>query len=241
MDRRQTLTFAWLLATLALLPAAHGSTFGLSPTRLQLSPASPTALLSVSNGGTRPVTLQVRAFAWTQSQADDAYVQSREFVISPPIFTLAPGETQRVRVAQRSPRWSDVERAYRLIVAEVPQAELPTIGEAALRIALRMNIPMFVSSARATATAEPVMSAEGSGARPRLRIDNHGTANLRLAALVVERDGEQLAGRDVLVVLPGASRFIDLPVTALKSDAPLKVRAMGNGGPIDVSVPMRPL
>lgn len=224
-------------AALMLASPAPAATFGLSPMRVDLAPSAPTAVLNVNNSGERPVTIQVRSYTWAQPNGIDVYEETRGFIISPPIFTISPGDTQLVRVALRAPAAADVEQAYRLVVAEIPQAEEVVTGEAVFRIAIHMNIPMFVAPSSATVAPAAVFVAEANAEGARLRIDNNGSGNLRLAEFTVEQEGARLADLEVFVVLARATRFIDLSKQLLQPGKPLRIRAQSNGGPVDLSVP----
>lgn len=230
----------WLVAAcmLSIGSLALASSFGLSPMRVELSAAAPTAIVNVTNSGDAPVTIQISAYTWTQPDGKDAYEETRGFIISPPIVTIAPGARQIVRVALRGTPHSDVEQPYRLMFREVPQSDEATGGTVQFRIAIGMNIPMFVAPLRGAAAAKPIYSFDGAGSdTPRLRIVNEGNGNLRLADLVVTQEGSKLAEVGVMVVLPGATGFVPLPKDQLRPGGAIGVQAQSNGGRVDVSVP----
>ena len=206
--------------------------------RVELSAASPTAIVTVNNAGDAPVTVQVQAYTWSQPEGKDVYDETRGFIVSPPIFTIAPGASQIVRVALRGQPPADVEAAYRLIFREVPPAE-ETAGERTLfRIALNMNIPLFVAPTGVAVSPKPAFGVEtGFDKSWRLRIANGGNGNLRLAPLTVRQGEDNLAHEDVFVVLPGATRYIALPKERVKAGIPLRVEAQSNGGRIDLALP----
>lgn len=224
--------------TLAALSwSAVAATFGLTPMRVELSAAAPTAVVTVNNSGDAPVTIQVQAYAWTQPGGEDVYTDTREFIVSPPIFTIAPGAAQVLRVALRGKPPEEREQPYRLIFREVPQAEEAATDSALFHIALNMNIPMYVAPARAVAP-NAAWSLDSSADGARVKIVNDGTANLRLAPLAVKQGADTLAQHDVFVVLPGATRFIALPKDRLRAGAPLQIEAQSNAGRIDLALPV---
>jgi fimbrial chaperone protein len=230
------------MSALALMSVSSGvgaAQFGLSPMRVELTPAALTAVVNVSNDGDAPVTIQAQAYVWTQPDGKDTYAETRGFIISPPIFTVAPRTRQVVRVALRETPPTGNEQAYRLIFQEVPQAEEATSDTGAtFRIAVAMNIPMFVKPVGPPVAPKASFGADmGPQALARLRIANDGTGNLRLTAVAVSQDDNTLAELGVFVVLPGATRFIDLPKDRVQPGKPLRVKAQGNGGPVDLFVP----
>jgi fimbrial chaperone protein len=225
-------------ALLALSQGVTAATFGLTPMRVELSAASPTAIVTVNNAGEAPVTVQVQAYAWSQPDGKDRYDETRGFIISPPIFTIAPGAGQIVRVALRGQPPADVEGAYRLIFREVPPTEEASGDRALFRIALNMNIPLFVAPTGGAVAPKAAFGVEaGFDKSWRLRIRNGGAGNLRLVALTVRQGEDRLAEEDVYVVLPESTRYIALPKERVKPGLPLRVEAQSNGGRIDLALP----
>jgi fimbrial chaperone protein len=181
----------------------------------------------------------VQALAWSQPGGKDAYDETRAFIVSPPIFTMAPGGAQIVRIALRGQPAADVEQSYRLMFREVPAPEEKATDQALFHIALNMDIPMYVAPAQGVATPLGDFGFDaGAGGPPRLRIANKGNGNLRLTELAVRQGQEKLAGEDIYVVLPGATRYITLPPGQFRPGVPLRVEAQSNAGRIDVAVPV---
>ena len=235
MRLRTCIAIALLCVTLDGLAA----TFGLTPMRVALSAASPTGIVTVNNSGDAPLTVQVQPLAWSQPGGKDLYEETRAFIVSPPIFTVPPGGAQIVRVALRGPPAPAVEQSYRLVFREVPAAEEASTDRALFHIALNMDIPMFVAPAQGAATANAEFGFDaGMGGPPRLRIGNKGNGNLRLADLAILQGQDKLAGEDVFVVLPGATRYVPLAAGAFRPGLPLRVEAQSNAGRIDVAVPV---
>jgi len=226
-------------ALLAVSLNGAAATFGLMPMRVELSAASPTAILTVNNSGDDPVTIQIQPYTWTQPDGRDVYEETRGFIVSPPIFTIAPAGSQIVRVALRGSPPADVEQAFRLVFREVPATEESATDRALFHIALNMNIPMYVAPSGAAVAPKSAFSIDaGAGGSPRLRIANDGTGNLRLAELAITQGPQRLAGADVFVVLPGVMRFIPLPQDLLRPGMPVRVEAQSNAGRVDLAVPV---
>ncbi|RZT93602.1 fimbrial biogenesis chaperone [Rivibacter subsaxonicus] len=220
--------------------AASAGTFGLSPMRVELSAAAPTAVLTLSNSGDTPVTLQIQARAWQQVGGQDEQGATSDLILNPSLATIPPGGEQIVRVALRNPPDRERERAYRLLVREVPSTEVPEAQPASLglRMALAMDIPMFVAPIAKEGRAQPLVSIEKAPAgASQLRIANEGPRHLRLTDLVVSQGGQVLAQQGVFVVLAGAERRLPLAAADPKAAAaPIAVKAQSNVGPIELNV-----
>lgn len=120
--------------------AALAGAFQISPLRVSLSAAAPSAVLKVLNAGTEASVMQLSVMAWSQTAGQDAYLPSNEVLVTPPIFTVPPGATQIIRVVLRRAPHARREIAYRLFLQEVP-----TLSAQEVRVALRFAIPMFVT------------------------------------------------------------------------------------------------
>jgi fimbrial chaperone protein len=215
----------------ALYSLANAATFGLSPMRVDLSGSTPSAVLTVTNGGDESVTIQLQARAWRQVDGRDVHEPTGDFIVNPTAATIAPNSEQIVRIALRTPPDRIRERAYRLLVREVPITEAGTPG---LRMALAMDIPMYVAPISKDALARPSFSLDRSPANgARIRIANEGEQHLRLAGIEISRGGRTLAEQSVFIVLAGAVRHIDIPADSKPSREPIKLKAQSNVGPLE--------
>jgi len=233
------LTFAALLASPL---AAHASSgFGVSPVRMEISAKLPRASFTLTNAGDVPIVIQSQPLAWSQVDGGDRYEETDAFVVNPPIARIAPGQTQVVRVALRTPPDEARETSYRMMFTEVPQPETaasqPSMGS--LKVVRRMDVPMYVAPMSGTAAAKGEVAARVDGDVLTLEFANRGTAHWRLADLEVDGlDNDKTAQLpQVMVVLPGAKRVFEIPRTPGASEAALRVRAETAGGKLDVQVP----
>ncbi len=214
-----------------LYSAAGAATFGLSPMRVDLSGSTPTAVLTVTNGGDEPVTIQLQVRTWRQVDGQDTQEPTSDFILNPTLATIAPNSEQIVRIALRTAPDRTHERAYRLLVREVPITEAGVPG---LRMALAMDIPVYVAPVSKDALARPVFTLERTPASGiRVRIANEGEQHLRLAGLEISQGGKPLVEHGVFIVLPGAVRHIVVPADSKLSREPLKLKAQSNAGPIE--------
>jgi fimbrial chaperone protein len=128
---------ATLLAAPLAAPPAHAGTLQINPILLEVNASRRTALITLHNEESTPVTVRTYALEWSQQGGQDVYGETNGVIVSPPIFTIPAGGTQLIRVGLRNA--SAPPRAYRLIVEEVPDAR-PSDG---IRVALRLNLPLY--------------------------------------------------------------------------------------------------
>jgi len=205
--------------------AAEAGALSVSPVMLDMSSARPTKTLEVSNPGDQPVNVQLRVFAWSGGGVDEQYAATQDIGFSPPMFQLAPGARQVVRLAARVTPTR--EMSYRLFVDQIEVAP----KEGGVSMPVRMALPVFLSpeGLRTTAVQWRVQQdAEGS----LLVASNSGTRRLRVTDLRVEgAQGEQVIERGLAgYVLAGQERAWRLKSTA--SSGKLLVKAASDQGEI---------
>ena len=215
--------------------ASAQSSFTVTPLRVDLSAKAPAAVVEVINTTIGPLTIQVQQRAWTQVDGSDAQADARDLIVSPAIFTMQRGEKQVVRIALRGAPDPRVERAYRLLVSEVPVPQLSTLPDASgFRIALRMDLPLLVAPLQA---AQPDAMYLYDAGNARLIVRNSGTRHVRYTDAVVLQAGRRVAELPVFTVLPGGARHFDVPKERIDAGSELRLQAESNAGPINAAVP----
>jgi fimbrial chaperone protein len=191
------LAFLW---TTWSAPAAAG-TLQVNPVLVELGTDHRIASITVRNEESTPVTIRAYPLSWSQIEGENVYSDSSDVIVSPPVFTLAPGATQVVRVGLRRP--SATGRAYRLIVEEVPAAS-PGGG---IRVALRLDLPLFASIEASPPNALR-WSITRAGGEATLEASNPSSGYVRLdPAAASEATGLDFGDRIFFgTILPGATR-----------------------------------
>jgi fimbrial chaperone protein len=147
--------------------------------------------LWLENVGDTSVTVQIRVFAWEQADYKDNYLEQQQIVSTPPFATIAPGKKQLVRFTLTAPVDAGQERAFRVLIDEIPTSA--SAQSAGLRLQMRYSLPLFAygdglwrkQRGRGTPTtqAQPALSwqlIEEGGARY-LQVRNTGTGYARLS------------------------------------------------------------
>jgi len=230
----------WLAVVLALcvtVAQAQGTSFSVNPLRIELSGAAPAAVAEVTNTSLTSLTIQVQQRSWTQVDDRDDNGDARELIVNPAIFTLAPGARQVVRIALRGAPDRDRELPMRLFFTEIPGPTVAVTPDAVgFRVALRMDIPLFIAPLAGKPAPETAFSLERTAEAPRVAVTNRGNGHLRMTDVVVLQAGRKLAEIPVVNVLPGATRTIELPAGSVPAGASLRIQAGSNAGPVDASV-----
>jgi fimbrial chaperone protein len=228
---RHSLVFAGLFFVHAIAPVvgvvqiAHAqetsaqrraqARFNVTPTRLVLRPSQTSTSLLLKNESNETIRFQVSAFSWTNAIDGEMKLEpTKEIVFFPALFPIAPGQTRRVRVTT-SERATTHERAYRLIVEQLPSRAGPR-AEGGVEMMTRLNVPLFLEpGARvARATLDHVALRDGA-----LTFDVHntGTVHVRFNEIVVKGlSSEGAPAHEQRVpgwyLLPGETRLYQLPL-----------------------------
>jgi fimbrial chaperone protein len=197
-----------LAAAIGLLSApAPAGTFAISPLRIDLSTKVVTAAITVRNQDDAPVVIQAESMSWSQPGSEDRLEPTRDVLVSPAVFTLPSHGSQLIRVALRRPVDSTHELTYRLILTEVPQPDAS--DETGLRIALRLSLPVFVTSSADQAPDIAWTARRDDEGKLVVSASNSGNAHFRVLGFSVDGspgDGTSLEQPVATYVLPGATR-----------------------------------
>ncbi|CAI8774130.1 putative chaperone protein pmfD [Methylococcus capsulatus] len=235
--------FAWaagrhlpILAALLLLPFRLGAgQFDVSPTRIELTAAKPTAAVTLKNEGGDKLVIQNSIVAWTREGKEDRYAPTKDLIVTPPITTVPPGGSQVLRVGLRRPVDPRRELAYRLFVQEVPPP--PQAGFTGVQIALRLSLPLLVQPAT---PASPRIAWSGTK-RPdgglEITARNEGSALLSVDELSIRATAGKPQGQGPVSIFPGGRQSWVFPGEVLGSESgTAHVRASTNAGVIESDV-----
>ena len=230
------------LMVLATTQTVVAGAFSVSPTRIELASGQKTAVVTLTNADATPLTVQASGVAWTQPQGEDLYTDSRDLLVSPPVFTIPPGGEQIVRIALRGAQASAQEVPFRIFFQELPQAARPDFN--GLNIALRVGIPVFVLPAtkvQSSLSWEIVPLPDGQ-----LRIDAHNAGNQHVQITDFDIDLGASADKAIVnvvkYVLPGSrvSWTIKPPVGARLETATALIRGSSDHGEFEAQARIAP-
>lgn len=179
--------FRWtalaVLGSLALGTAEAG-TLKVSPIKVFLPDDGKAEVIRVKNPDPTPALVQVQAIEWADAERLDEAKRAPEILAVPPIFEMGPDSEQVIRLVHRDKGGTPVEKAYRLLITEVPQ-ELDNRGVA---FAVRLNMPLFVTPKGAEPNPEWRFQYTSSG-EAELILANRGNAHLMVKSFELRAAG----------------------------------------------------
>jgi len=215
---------------------AWAGSLAVDPIRLNLSAAAPVAALTVRNTGDSQTLVQLELVAWTMENGEERYTPTDDILATPPIFTVAPGQTQVVRVGLRRPLAGPREKPYRLFLQEPPvQRQADQVQ--GLQVALRIGIPLFVAPAAPARPDVEWRAARADYGAIRIEAVNAGTAHAKLTDIRLRSGGQEWVVQEGFVyLLPGHTRYWIVRTAGAAPDDLLTLRAATEDGAVEVGL-----
>lgn len=187
-------------------PAAAAN-LDISPVLVELGTGHVTDSVRIISRDQRPMSIQVRAFDWTQREGEDQLSPTTTLQVSPPLFTLAPGASQTVRLLASGPAQAS-ERTYRLLVDQIPAPDESVV----INFKFRVSMPVyFAVDGKGGAKLSWALVGAGRGATPAIEVQNAGNRRAKIASLSVTlADGRTITpimGAHAYVLAHGLRRF----------------------------------
>lgn len=228
-----------LLSMLFPVMAAAGS-FTVSPVRLELSPQRPLGSLTITNDASEPVTVDAKAMVWSQANGEDLYEDTRELIVTPPVFTLEPKASQILRLGLRRGPDPERELAFRVFLTEnAPPVTMATTG---IAMTLRLAVPVFIRP-----KAPPVAKLDWSAQRSPdgsllLRANNVGNLHVQVSDLRLKAGNDVIARQtNPAYLLPGQAREWSIKPEAGRAFSAQTLTLEGNSdaGDVRAELPLR--
>lgn len=220
-------SFFWV-AAIAIPSAGYAAAdLGVSPLSLSLPSKTLATSLVLVNQGAQPVTVSAELMAWSQKDGKDMLSPSGDLVVSPPLFTVTPGQQQVVRVgriARSEP--PQVQASYRLVLTEIPAPK--TAVSTVIGTALRLSVPLMVPPAKPDA-APLVWAATPQAVKGlTVKITNPANHHQLLSKVSVQQNGEVIAEKTVnITLLAGASDSFTWPDALKMTRAGVPIELVG--------------
>jgi fimbrial chaperone protein len=230
--RRSLLCSVFAFASLAAgFAHAGGSGIAVNRTAILFAPGSEAQSFAISDSGEDTVKVQIRLFRWHNKGTEDVYEQTQDIGFSPALVSLAPNESQVVRMVVLTPRLAQ-EGSYRLFIDQLPPP--PRAGSVTLPV--RFVVPVFVQGEHPSSKPVLAWKATAQSGEAVVTATNTGGMHARLADLGYVAGGHEqivvpgLAG----YVLAGEQRSWVFPYRG----SSLEIVAQSEQGPIHQSIPL---
>lgn len=171
-----------------------------TPVRIDIQAPVSGASLTLSNGGSRPMAVQVRVFKWHQKNGEDIYTLAKGVAVSPPMLSLRPKSESVLRVVRTNAAPLVQEESYRLVVDQLPDPALRRQKGSTISFVVRHNIPVFFAP---QGMLEPDLTWKAVPVKGGYRVtaSNNGTRHIGLAEVKL------LSGKTVVGTLNGLAGY----------------------------------
>ncbi len=195
------LSFSLIFGLSGLAENSNAASFNVNPIGFTLTPQRPSSVLRITNTDDAPVRLQVISVDWRTDGHKEVLQETNPLLLNPPIFTIAPGQTQYVRFGVRNRIDSSHENTYRLIVEEVPSAQT----EPGLKTLLHVSIPVFIAPEKQEEKLKWRLLKDNNGLT--LSLLNNGNIHTKITHLTVtsiddKSSNKNSAGNDIIFNTP---------------------------------------
>ena len=186
------------LGTILLLGLALGQAGPLAagllkvePVSVELTPRTPTALVTLTNSSEAELRLGLDSLAWSERQDGTMVLDPTEdLVVFPLAVTLKPGASARIRVGLADRKPVVIERSYRLRAEELTSAAADPAAGRGIKFRTELTIPVFVVPSRPEGRAL-VEGGTCSAGTCRFDVVNPGNAHIRLTRVIVKGVGPE--------------------------------------------------
>lgn len=253
--KKQTIKYLLLMMIALFSGAGHAASSVLVWPIFQVIEADQQgSALWLENRGSRPVRLQIRVLAWQQVAYRDRYADQNNVIASPPFASVPPQQRQLIRLIRTGAPPSQGEQAYRIILDEIPDANVPAEkNSAGLRLQMRYVLPLFLDAPGVwTQTRNDLHRAAASASQPQLhwqqvtqqgkpmlQIRNQGVVHARLTNVfwgmqpVASKASLTLTKGFLGYILPGQTMQFPMPPgRAIPAGATLYAQLSDNGSPV---------
>lgn len=160
---------------------SHSASFDIQPIKLFFNAKIKAGKLMIRNVSDDELSLQVRAFKWSQDKdGKDIYGETSDIVIFPKVLKVPKGEERIIRVGTKM-RPTMLEETYRVYAEELLIEKEPTEG-VGLRIAMRVGVPVFIAPQKGNSKAilESLTIQKGKAT---FRVKNDGNVHFIITSL----------------------------------------------------------
>lgn len=213
----------WL--AFSLMPAICNA-FQLSPMSVEMTPTGMRAMSTfiIDNNGAHAIPVEISIFSRSISESgSDILIESDDdFIVYPVQLILMPGKSKSVRLQWIGPQYLDKERAYRMVVKQLPlNLEKAAVDGAQISMLFSYVASVYVTPKQHSNAALKITSASIENNKLIIVIHNSGNVHailrepvitLSTTANNVVLESEQLPGLVGANILTDHTRIFSLPI-----------------------------
>lgn len=232
-----------VLALWLLTSTAQAASISVNPVLITLDASDSIAAMTVTNQGDETVVMQASVNAWSIRDNREHYQPTTALLVNPPVFEVAPGQRQIVRIGLIDTEPQAVEQSFRVFLEQAPatpgddtSADSTASEPRGVQVMLRLGIPVFVAPAAEREQALQWRAERLDAERLRIEAVNQGNVHAKVSRLAL-RAGEQAVTTLELssYILPGSRRHWLLEIPA-DTTAPYRIQAETNAGMLDTTI-----
>jgi fimbrial chaperone protein len=197
-----------------LAPQAEAQV-SISPVRIDLGEENSKDVIRISSQSDEARSYQVEIVAWSQTAEErEVYTPTEDVLAVPPLFTIAPGEEQVVRVGMVTDPDPKTERAYRMFITELASPEQAQRESSGVNMRLRLGVPVFVAPQSPAIAALDHVGWHQADGRHFMQMRNTGNTHVRISEVRYRAPGmdEPEVEAAAIYVLAGESGYVPVPL-----------------------------
>ena len=233
-----TVLMLWLFAC-----SIQAASLSVNPVIITLSASDSIAAMTLTNNGSDEVVMQASVNAWSIRDNEEHYAATTALIVSPPVFQVAPGKSQIVRIGLSDTAPQGVEQSFRVFLEQAPAtpgdesaADAAARGPRGVQMMLRLGIPVFVKAAGVSSSQLVWQAKRLTNGRLQITVENQGNAHTKISRLMLMDKGKTIATAEQLSYLLPSSRrhwVLDVPVGTA---APYRIKAEAKDGVLETTI-----
>ena len=239
---RKAATIAAFLLIFSILASVGHASVNIMPLRVDLGDDHDKDVIHFTNQGATTKSYEVEIVAWSQTdERREVYSPTEDILAVPPLFTVAPGEQQIIRVGMLTAADQDTERSYRMFITELAPPATEETGSATIGMRLQLGVPVFVAPIAIPNADLAYVETQKVGEQHFARFRNNGNTHVKVTGIHYTAPG-----LDEAIVQPSATYFLAgssglLPIEAPAGAQEGKITIVTESlGAVDYDLPFTP-
>jgi fimbrial chaperone protein len=202
--------------SLFLANQTAAANFDIKPIKIFLEPQSKIEKLTLKNLSAEDLTVQIKAYQWTQNEkGQDIYQETTDLILFPRIATIKTEEEKIIRIGTNL-NSGLTEKTYRIFVEEIPSGQKIENKGSTVHMYMKIGVPLFISPVKKEekGAIDAVHLQKG---KAEIKVQNKG--NLHFMVTAVQIQGINTQGKEIFLttlsgwyILSGLSKAYEVAV-----------------------------